>query len=278
MNTSKIVTQRFVKCHNTLRELNIVRSSRQFAIELEYLPQSLSEILKGRRDVTIDLLRRAIETYAINPNYIFLGQEPMFTSVEGLNALNPDSNEADSELPIPINYISKDAEKSFFENDFSIQNLNSNTPFILPSGWLKEGTYLCFDVTDDAMEPTIYRGDKMICKVIEKSENFDNLTGGRLYAFALEDRIIIRRFHYVILSAQKVILTTDSLAQSPVEWDFDDFRAVWRVYYLMSRKNSYRKIPNLGLHEDISALKEEISENSKSIKILLSAVQQLKNK
>ena len=67
---NSVITQRFIKCHNHLREENRVRSSRQFALSLEYLPQSLSEILKGRRDVTIELLRKAVEKYKINPVYV----------------------------------------------------------------------------------------------------------------------------------------------------------------------------------------------------------------
>ena len=274
MNTSKIVTQRFVKCHNALRESNIIRSSRQFAIELEYLPQSLSEILKGRRDVTIELLRKAIEVYAINPNYIFLGQLPMFTNSGVLMGSNNETSETDS--AVPIHYISKDNEKNFFDDKFSTQNVKPDNQFILPPKWLKEGEYLCFDVTDDLMEPTIYRDDKIVCKVLELKENFENLSGGRLYAFALKDKIIIRRFHYVIASARKLVLTTDSLAQTAVEWDFDNFNAVWQVYYIMSRKNSFRKIPNLGIHEEIIVLKDELAENSKNIKMILFELQQLK--
>jgi len=56
-----IVTERFIKCHNLLKEENRIRSSRQFALSLDYLPQSLSEILRGRRDVTIELLRKAVD-------------------------------------------------------------------------------------------------------------------------------------------------------------------------------------------------------------------------
>ena len=55
---NSIVTERFIKCHDKLLANNQVRSSRQFAISLDYLPQSLSEIVKGRRDVTIELLRK----------------------------------------------------------------------------------------------------------------------------------------------------------------------------------------------------------------------------
>ena len=76
---NSIVTQRFIKCHNQLREDKRVKSSRQFAISLDYLPQSLSEILKGRRDVTIEVLRKAIHKYKLNPTYLFTGEGPLYT-------------------------------------------------------------------------------------------------------------------------------------------------------------------------------------------------------
>ncbi|MFT5018167.1 MAG: hypothetical protein ACI9G6_002951, partial [Limisphaerales bacterium] len=79
---NNVVSQRFIKCHNKLREEKRVRSSRQFALSLEYLPQSLSEILKGRRDVTIELLRKAIAEYKMNPVYIMTGDGPMFMTEE----------------------------------------------------------------------------------------------------------------------------------------------------------------------------------------------------
>jgi transcriptional regulator with XRE-family HTH domain len=73
-----IVSQRFIKCHNKLRESKIIKSSRQFAIELDYLPQSLSEILNGRRDVTIEVIRKAVDLYRFNPTFLFTGEGDLF--------------------------------------------------------------------------------------------------------------------------------------------------------------------------------------------------------
>ena len=56
---NNIVTQRFVKCLKQLKTDGVVRSMRQYALSVDYLPQSLSEILKERRDVTIELLRKS---------------------------------------------------------------------------------------------------------------------------------------------------------------------------------------------------------------------------
>ena len=81
-NMNSVVTQRFIKCHNKLKDDQRVRSSRQFALSLDYLPQSLSEILKSRRDVTIELLRKAVDKFKFNPVFLFTGEGPMFMSEE----------------------------------------------------------------------------------------------------------------------------------------------------------------------------------------------------
>ena len=62
-----IVTDRFIQCLEKLKERNEIKSSRQFALAVEYHPQNLNDILKGKRDVTIDLIKNASEIYKINP-------------------------------------------------------------------------------------------------------------------------------------------------------------------------------------------------------------------
>lgn len=74
MNT---VTKRFLDCFEQLKRTHKVRSGRHFAVSLDYLPQSFSEIVNGRREVTVELLRKATEQYCLNPAYLLMGQEPM---------------------------------------------------------------------------------------------------------------------------------------------------------------------------------------------------------
>jgi transcriptional regulator with XRE-family HTH domain len=78
MNNSNVVTQRFAKCVKRLRENNTIKSSRQFALEVDCLPQTLSEILNGRRDATIEVIRRAVERHRFNPIFLFTGEGDLF--------------------------------------------------------------------------------------------------------------------------------------------------------------------------------------------------------
>ncbi len=72
------ITERFIECHNELKNKEKIKSSRQFALALGCLPQSLNEILKGRRDVTIELLQKAVVAYELNPTFIMSGLGAMF--------------------------------------------------------------------------------------------------------------------------------------------------------------------------------------------------------
>ncbi len=76
------ITQRFVECHDFLKKSGKIKSSRQFALALGCMPQNLNEILKGRRDVTVELLQKAVAIYQINPAYILAGNVTMFSKNE----------------------------------------------------------------------------------------------------------------------------------------------------------------------------------------------------
>ncbi|MEL7123486.1 MAG: helix-turn-helix transcriptional regulator, partial [Bacteroidota bacterium] len=152
---NSIVTQRFIKCHDKLREESRIKSSRQFAISLDYLPQSLSEILKGRRDVTIELLRKAIETYKINPVYIYTGIGPLFMTEETHDAfrvLNIVTNTQDEEriLHVPLT-----AQAGYASENSSPKFIKELPTFSLPDYKYKAGTFRCFDVPGDNMKPTL---------------------------------------------------------------------------------------------------------------------------
>jgi len=67
------VTVRFVECYEYLKAQGIVKSARQFALSLDTYPQSLNEILKGRREVSLCVLRRTVERYHVSGDYLLTG-------------------------------------------------------------------------------------------------------------------------------------------------------------------------------------------------------------
>ncbi len=278
-NNISAVTQRFIKCHNQLREMKVIKSSRQFAIELDYLPQSFSEILKERRDVTIELLRKAIELYGMDANYIFTGHGKMFSKEFSFDEGNTNNKTQTSpETPVNVRYVPAHLQNTFC-SQLSGSEFSPAFPVItLPAMWLNHDKYLCFDMTDDQMQPTLFQDDRLICHHIDIQDEKNTLTGGHLYAFVLSDGIHVRRFHYSTQGQKKIVLTTDSLSQTPVEWDRQIVREVWRVQYIISRKSAYPKTTHLSMNEELKKINEVLYAQMQSFENMNQIIQNALNK
>jgi phage repressor protein C with HTH and peptisase S24 domain len=260
---SSIVTQRFIKCHDFLKEKNKVRSSRQFALSLDYLPQSLSEILKGRRDVTIELLRKAVEKYKINPVYIYTGEGPMFMTEEGhssFRVLTIVSDNQDEErivhVPIPAQagYAAELGDPSF------IQDLPTYT---LPDYKYKVGTHRSFDVAGDSMEPTLFEGDKVICSFLEATLWEGAIKNNYVYVIVTRGDVVVKRVNNFLKEEKQLELLSDNNFYESYRLNLGDIREIW---YVRAKLSPFLPSPqNIKsyLHEEVRALKQTIQEQSR---------------
>ncbi|NJK83132.1 MAG: peptidase S24 [Saprospiraceae bacterium] len=269
---NSIVTQRFIKCHDQLREDGRVRSSRQFALALDYLPQSLSEILKGRRDVTIDLLKKAVEVYKINPVYVYTGEGPIFMSEEdhkSFRVLTIVTNVQDDErivhVPVPAQagYASDLGDPTF------IQDLPT---FTLPDYKYKVGTHRSFDVAGDSMEPTLFEGDKVVCSFLEPTLWESSLKDNYVYVIVTRGDIVVKRVFNRLKDERKLALHSDNEAYSPYSINISDIREIWYVRskispFLPSPQNITRY-----MRDEVMELKRTIQKQTELIEQLNSAV------
>lgn len=272
---NSIVTQRFIKCHNQLKEEGTVRSSRQFAMSLEYLPQSLSEILKGRRDVTIELLRKAVDKYKINPVYIYTGEGPMFMSEEdhkSFRVLTIVTNAQDDErivhVPVPAQagYASELSDPTF------IQDLPT---FTLPDYKYKVGTHRAFDVSGDSMEPTLFEGDKVICSFLEPTLWETSIKDNFVYVIVTRGDVLIKRLTNKIKSDKQLLLTSDNNYYDPYPISIGDVREIWYVRAKISPfLPSPQNIQNI-MRDEVRELRGTIKHQSKLIEKLNETIEKL---
>lgn len=262
---NNVVSQRFIKCHNKLREEKVVRSSRQFALSLEYLPQSLSEILKGRRDVTIELLRKAIERYKINPVYVMTGEGPMFMTEESrqnFRVLSTIKNQDDEELlvhvPLPAQavYATELGDPSF------VQDLPT---YSLPDYKYKVGTHRSFDVPGDSMEPTLFEGDKLVCSFLEPTLWESGIKDNYAYIIVTRSDVVVKRVRNLLKESKELELSSDNSFYETYRVSLSDLREIWYVRaritpFLPSPKNIQRYV-----QEEMAELKATIRELSKSV-------------
>lgn len=275
---NSLVTQRFIKCHDKLKEDNRVRSSRQFAISLEYLPQSLSEILKGRRDVTIELLRKAIAKYKMNPVYVFTGEGPMFMSEDNHKSFRvltivTDSTEDERIVHVPVpaqsGYAGDVSDPSF------IQDLPSYT---LPDYKYKVGTHRSFDVSGDSMEPTLFEGDKVVCSFLEPTLWESSLKDNYVYVIVTRGDVVVKRVHNRLKEDKELLVLSDNGFYEPYKISVSDIREIWYVRAKISPfLPSPQNIRNM-MRDEIRELRKTLITQTESLTGLTEKVTKLIDK
>lgn len=275
MNNTSVITQRFIKCHNKLRENKTVKSSRQFAVDIDYLPQSLSEILKGRRDVTIEVLRKSIEMYKFNPTYLFTGEGPLFLTEDDNKSLHVLTVMTDTSNEEQIVHVPVPAQTSYaseLNNPKFIQNLPS---FTLPDYKYKVGTHRSFDAAGDSMEPTLFEGDKTVCSYIEPALWESGIKDGYVYVVVTQDDIVIRRVYNHLKVNKLIEVHSDNKFYEPYTIPLSMIREIW---YVRAKISPFLPAPNRIQHlfyDDMNSLKSTVSEQSRLIENLNQTIQKL---
>lgn len=272
---NNVVTQRFVKCIKQLKEDGVIRSMRQFATSLEYLPQSLSEILKGRRDVTIELLRKAVAFYKFNPVYIYTGEGPLFMSEEdhkSFRVLTIVTNSTNDERIVHVPVPAQAGYASELTNPVFIQDLPS---FSLPDYKYKVGTHRSFDVAGDSMEPTLFEGDKVVCSFLEPTLWETSIKNNYVYVITTRADILVKRVFNKIKEEKRLELHSDNNFYEPESISLNDIREMWYVRakispFLPSPKN----ISNL-LVDEMQNMRTAMREQAQMIENLNKMLQEL---
>jgi transcriptional regulator with XRE-family HTH domain/signal peptidase I len=275
---NSIVTQRFINCHNKLRKEQRVKSSRQFAMQLEYLPQSLSEILKNRRDVTIELIRKAVEVYKMNPVYLFSGEGPQFMKEDDHKNFKVLTIVTDSQnderivhVPIPAQagYASESSDPTF------VQELPTYT---LPDYKYKVGTHRSFDVSGDSMEPTLFEGDKVVCSYLEPTLWENSLKDSYVYVFVTKGDVLVKRVQNKIREEKSVTLISDNAYYEPYDVKITEVVEIW---YVRAKISPFLPSPSnvkTLIKGEMDELRKTIQNQSKVIENLYKTIETLVNK
>lgn len=275
---NNIVSRRFIKCLEQLKEMKTVRSSRQFALELDYLPQSLSEIMKGRRDVTIELLRKAVAHFRFNPIYIYTGEGDYFLSEneeKSFRVLTIVSNEDEEERIVHVPVPAQSSYASELANPNFIEELPT---FSLPDYKYKTGTHRSFDVSGDGMEPTLFEGDKVICNYLDPELWESGIKDNYVYVLVSRSDVMIRRIKNKISVDQTLMVQSDNTFYEPYAIPIADLKEVWYVRAKISPfLPSPTNIQNY-VREEVQVLKENIRAQTKLIQALQSTLDQMNNK
>lgn len=259
---NSVVTQRFIKCHDRLLASNLVRSSRQFAMSLDYLPQSLSEIVKGRRDVTIELLRKAVQVFNLNPEYLLKGKGEMFGGEQKENdnhvltvVTDGEHNERIVHVPVPAQagYGGQITDPLFFKD---LQT------YTLPDFNTTHGTYRSFSVSGDSMEPTLFEGDKIVCSYIDRDQWRSAIKDNYVYIVVTQNDVLVKRIENCIQNRASLKLISDNSYYEIKEIPANEVLEVWYVKIKISPFMPSPSNMRNGFSDEVESLKEIINKQS----------------
>lgn len=269
------VTQRFIDCFTHLIQENKVRSARQFAISIDSLPQSLNEILKGRRDVTLEMLRKSIELYEMNPYYLFIGEGSLFSSgiAQASNPIltvvtNNQQEERIVHVPVP-------AQAGYGAQLTDPVFMKELPAFSLPDFHFKHGTFRSFDVQGDSMEPTLYEGDKVVCSFVDPDSWSSSVKDNYVYIVITSHEVVVKRIINEIKLNRSIKLISDNKYYQERCIPIDDVKEIWLLQMKISPfMPSPSNIRN-ALHEDVDGLKDQLRNQSELIQSLNKTIEKL---
>lgn len=272
---SNIVTQRFVVCHQKLKKEGRIRSSRQFALALDYLPQSLSEILKGRRDATVELLRKAVEVYQMNPVYLFTGEGSLFVREEEQKSLRVLTVVTDAQKEEQIVHVPMPAQTGYASESGSPSFIQELPSYTLPDYKYKVGTHRSFDLVGDSMEPTLFEGDKVVCSFLEPSLWESSLKDNYVYVVVTRGDILIKRMHNILREEKEVELLSDNPYYEKTRVKRNEIREIWYVRAKISPFLPSPKSIKNQLQDEISELRSALLSQTQKMQKLYDTVEEV---
>ncbi|MEE9437517.1 MAG: S24 family peptidase [Saprospiraceae bacterium] len=262
---ANLVTERFIECHNKLREDKKVVSSRQFALSIDTAPQRLNQVLKGKRDATVKNVMALVETYNVNSEYLLAGYGPMFK--EDIEILE---QREDKIIYVPI------AAHAGYLDQFNEEVSNNDLlAFSVPGYQPTYGEHRCFDIAGDSMEPTLFSGDKIICSLVPSDYNYNSLRDNYVYVVIAQGDIVVKRVENNIKNDGSIKMMSDNSFYNSYSIDANDITEIWSVKLKISPFMPNPANMRNAFHEEINSLKETISVQADSLTMMNKSLESL---
>ncbi len=263
---SHIVTSRFVKCIQSLKECGVINSFRSFALSIDIHPQSLHEMLKQNRNVTIDIIAKVVERFHLNAQYLYTGDGPMF--------VNQDLA-VPAHQPGPIGYVPVAAQAGYGGQLHDPILCEEMPSFSLPGYDYNTGVHRCFDISGDSMEPTLYSGDKVVCSLLSQENWISKLKDGYVYIIVTQDSVYVKRVKNHLSKSAQLELISDNTYYQPFMVDGEEIQEIWNVEVTISAFNPSPNNIKQGFFDQVESLKSIVANQTETIKTLNGTIETL---
>lgn len=244
---SNPVTLRFIECFHFLRDRQMVPSARQFALSLSFHAQAFHKILKGERDVTLELLRKAVDVYHLNPDYLLRGEGDMITAPVGDSKIDSITQE----LPLLM-----ESSRNQYVADRGKGEQPKNIPRLsIPRVDGQHTVLMAFEFRGHHLRPCIMDRDIVIGRHIEPQEVIEKIREGYVYIFVTDSEVLITRMiDWIDGGTRLLVVTPQHGREKHLVVELSQIVEVWAVCQKLTRNvpspenvhyNTERKISNI---------------------------------
>lgn len=264
-----VVSTRFVECVHQLKEEKVISSYRSFAHSVDFSPQSLNEILKGKRNVTLDLVCQSAQQYNFNVQYLYTGIGDPFIQNETAteDVVEPKQSQ--------ITYVPIAAQAGYGGQIHDVLVESDLPTFSLPGYEHKLGDHRCFDIAGDSMEPSLHSGDKVVCSLISQDSWSSKIKDGLVYIIVTSDSLYAKRVMNKIKSNHTIELVSDNTYYEPFDLPIAEIHEIWQVELTISMFNASPTSVKTGVYDQVESLKAMLSAQTDTIKELNSTIEKL---
>ena len=218
------ITGRFIDCYRYLKEIDKIKSDRQFCFTLQYTPQSWNKILKGEREITLALLQNAVDKFDFNPSYILSGEGDLIRrDCENKEQIKTGERNRITHLPIS-------AKAGFLEQINEQVFEHQLDSYDLPGHQFNFGEFRSFEVEGDSMEPTLYQGEIIICSKVEDPNLWKfNIKSGYVYVLVSKNDLVVKRIVNRLKDDNQLLLASDNSNYNDIILNSEDIKEIWMV-------------------------------------------------
>lgn len=184
-----------------------------------------------------DVLLAIINTFDINPDYLFGKSEVMLTSdIKPIPTYSgmPQVISASPEGHENVVLVSTKARAGYLNGYGDTSYIESLPSFKMPL--LTNGTFRCFEVQGNSMMQTLYNGDLVFGKYIEA---ISDIKDNDIYVLVSKnDGVVLKRVMYDTETHEKLILKSDNNDGNFPDYtiDLEDIMEIWKVVMYASKQ------------------------------------------
>jgi len=258
-----LITENQMSTYEASKKLGYDRASKLYKL--------IANEVKPSYDTMLDLMNAWPD---VSPDWLLKGEGPMRRPGQGetghqnaavvtprkagdsgrmpaVIAVNPDNEE--EILVVPIK-----AQAGYFRSGKDTDVLREHGTLKLPG--FDGKTYRAFEVDGDSMEPTIGRGDYLLCDFVE---HWDLVKPGHVYIIETTDEFICKRLKGPLPDGKPIEMLSDNTFYEPYIVPYDRVIEIWQV-----RGQLTRHIPanSNASHERMYRLMEDMARDSQLLK------------